>query len=130
MGKSDSVPCPYCEDSKDARGLVAHVRMSKDEEHGPQGELPDDAQDRVEEAIADAHDREDVLFVNFNDVEVDEPEDGDAPERCPQCDADEVYTLEEDEPIEFGGRVIAHGNDGDVICLECGELIDVEMPDE
>lgn len=120
--------CPYCKkDGIDRRGLVPHIRMSSDDAHAPQGELPDDAEDRIN----DEHD--DVQFVRFDDVDaddVDDTPDDPVPERCPACGSTAVYHFEEREPIEANGRVVGYGDPGDVICLECTEVIRGEVRNE
>lgn len=118
--------CPYCaKDDIHPSGMVPHIRMSDDEAHGPQGSLPDDAEDKLNESTEG-----DVQFVSFEDADpgLEADETGEAGrESCPDCGG-ELYALDEGEPIEDAqGRVIGHGEDGDVICTSCGELVEGEV---
>lgn len=115
--------CPYCKkDGIDKRGLIPHIRMSDDDAHAAQGTLPDD----VEDSINEEHD--DVEFVTFDDVDADDIEESPEThaETCPSCGG-ECYHFEEEEPIEWDGEVIGYGEAGDVICLDCGEIVEGEV---
>lgn len=111
--------CPYCKrDGIDERGLVPHIRMSDDDAHAAQGELPEDAEERLNANT------DDVEFVTFEDADVDDEPDssGESGGSCVACGGD-LHELETGEPIEVEGEVVGYADpEDDFICVQCGEI--------
>lgn len=123
---SGYVTCPYCHaDEIDPRGLVSHVRMCNDDVHGGKYDVPDDLEEQIDEHVDDAQAKK----IDFRNVEIDAEPETTMPDYCDSCGATDLYELDDGEPINMGGEVVGYGDDGDVICLQCGEIVRGEIND-
>lgn len=127
---SGFVTCPYCKaDEIDPRGLASHVRMCDDDIHGSKFDVPDDFEEQIDEHIAKKHAKK-IDFRNIDTSEIDTEADDTGPAYCNACGSRDLHELDDGEPISMDGQVIGHGDDGDVICVECGEIVKGEVTTE
>lgn len=127
MKSTEKIECPYCGKEVKPRGMKSHIRLSSGDGHGDSNVVPDDAEQKVDEArqnLREEGEKPDEEAVENDDFEVQSVTSEDL---APDTDAPETA---EDENESEGSNLPFDPSDDDVFRLDGGEQFDLRVDGE